>query len=349
MSEIASKKRSRLPEEGTDKENANPTAQGSSSKKQRLHKFKGVYRIVEVPLNYTFANLHTLVQYIFGWQGNHSHRARVYTNVEMYKSLGRENWIKSFGQAPPCPEEWYTERMDEDTRASVRYWFERQHEDAAIYEVVAVGKDTKSRGPFMDYDWHYKVQDHELTLGEIWNEDEDLNFSAGSWKNREIGIVYEYEIGCPWRVDITVEGFGTRENASNGIYFRTAKGAPPVEQKYEWDSDHPDGAKKTISDLLFDSANWKRYCKRQIGTRARRDELVVYVRQKGAMTDEQVKAKQAELEKTAKPIRQQRDKDERQRLKEMRARLKEEREARRVEREEREDYFSGKPEFLFCT
>lgn len=165
-----------------------------------LDRFKGVYRVVQVPSNYNFANLHTLVQYLFGWNGFHSHRARVYTNVEMYKSAGRLGCIKSYGQAPPYPDDWRIQDMRPEVQEMEDYIWQRQNGDAAIYEVVAIGKNSgkhkDSRGMFSDYSWHYKVEDNELSLADVWNIEEDKNVSKGEFSNENVGIIYEYEIGC---------------------------------------------------------------------------------------------------------------------------------------------------------
>jgi hypothetical protein len=166
----------------------------------QLNRFQGVYRVVQVPTNYTFANLHTLIQYLFGWNGYHSHQTRVYTNVEMYKSANRKGCIKSYGQAPPMPEEWIIPNLSPELQESERYWWNVRNAEAAIYEVVAVGKNQgkykDSRGCFSDYSWHYKAEDPELTLGDVWNLDEEKNVSKGEYSNRNIGLIYEYELGC---------------------------------------------------------------------------------------------------------------------------------------------------------
>lgn len=143
---------------------------------------KGVYRSVQLPLNYTFAHLHTLIQYLFGWSGKGTHKARAYTNVETHK-LGtvKEGCIKKKGEAPEPPD-----CLDEITG----HIFEVQHADAAIYEVVPVGQNTN--GP-SDFTYHHKLNDHELELNEVWNEDEDQNLSRGESINDTIGVIYEYD------------------------------------------------------------------------------------------------------------------------------------------------------------
>ena len=67
-----------------------------------------------------------------------------------------------------------------------------------MYEVVATGKNQgktqKSCGYFPDCGWNYRVEDQELTLGDVWDIDDENNVSKGEYRNRNIGIIYEYEL-----------------------------------------------------------------------------------------------------------------------------------------------------------
>lgn len=56
----------------------------------QLMNFKNVYRIVQLPATFTFANLHTLIQYMFGWSNSHLHRAEVVSNVVMTQTA---SWL----------------------------------------------------------------------------------------------------------------------------------------------------------------------------------------------------------------------------------------------------------------
>ena len=69
----------------------------------QLAHFNGVYRVVRVPRNYTFAHLHMLVQFLFGWSGGHSHRAEVWSHVALYAKTnkpGEINFKKSGRKMP---------------------------------------------------------------------------------------------------------------------------------------------------------------------------------------------------------------------------------------------------------
>ena len=164
----------------------------------QLNRFQGVYRVVQVPINYTFANMHTLIQYLFGWNGSHSHQTRVYTNVEMYRSANRKGSIKSYGQARVYPEGRVVANLSEEMQEKTLNWWNITNGEAAVYEVVATGKNQgktqKSCGYFPDCGWNYRVEDQELTLGDVWDIDDENNVSKGEYRNRNIGIIYEYEL-----------------------------------------------------------------------------------------------------------------------------------------------------------
>lgn len=153
----------------------------------QLSRFKGVYRIVQLPLTFTFANLHRFILYVFGWNGSHAHQAYVWTNVELYKTKPGE--IKKCGRAPPLPEEpsdWELQYWD---------WFVMGKREPVHY-VVAKGQGKRGQGYFDEYLSATTKEDQELTLGDLWNLDEDQNISEGECDNEEIGIKYEYDLGC---------------------------------------------------------------------------------------------------------------------------------------------------------
>lgn len=43
----------------------------------QLARFKGVFRTVQLPLTFTFANLHKFIMFAFGWSDGHAHQAEV--------------------------------------------------------------------------------------------------------------------------------------------------------------------------------------------------------------------------------------------------------------------------------
>lgn len=69
----------------------------------QLARFR-VYRLVQLPLSFSFANLHTLIQYMFGWSDSHLHRAEVFSNVVLFDDGDSEplvGTIKSCGRKRP--------------------------------------------------------------------------------------------------------------------------------------------------------------------------------------------------------------------------------------------------------
>lgn len=85
--------------------------------RMQLCRFKGVYRQVRVPTNYTLANLHTLIQYLFGWSGGHLHQSKVWADVEMYSGNYKAYHIKDKGRIGPFPH--YLDRSNPHHLASL--------------------------------------------------------------------------------------------------------------------------------------------------------------------------------------------------------------------------------------
>jgi len=150
--------------------------------------FKHVYRVVQLPLSYTFANLHTLLLFLFGWNGSHLHQSHVYSHVKMYSKNTKPGHMKKYGRVPPLPE-W----ISPDDEREIYFW-ELQHPDSAIYEVVPQGSNRRSGGGH-DFRYETRVEDQELTLGEVWNVKERQNASQGECTNLEMGIQYQYDLG----------------------------------------------------------------------------------------------------------------------------------------------------------
>src|SRR5262245_24536518 len=92
--------------------------------------FENVYRIVRLPLSYTFANLHTLILFLFGWNGSHLHESHVYSHVRMSSNETEPGRMSKYGIVPPLPE-W----IEPDDEREVYFWG-LEHPDCAIYNVV---------------------------------------------------------------------------------------------------------------------------------------------------------------------------------------------------------------------
>lgn len=61
-----------------------------------LCRFKRTFRIVRVPRNYTFANLHMFIMFLFESSNHYLHKMEVFDNIELYKAKKGE--IKEGGR-----------------------------------------------------------------------------------------------------------------------------------------------------------------------------------------------------------------------------------------------------------
>ena len=84
----------------------------------QLARFR-VFRAVQLPLTFTFANLHGLIQYMFGWSDSHLHRSEVFPNVVLFDgdSEALVGTIKSCGRRRPLEDYELGDRPLETFRA----------------------------------------------------------------------------------------------------------------------------------------------------------------------------------------------------------------------------------------
>ncbi|KAJ6611722.1 hypothetical protein B0H10DRAFT_2055442 [Mycena sp. CBHHK59/15] len=245
----------------------------------QLARFKGVYRVAQVPLNYTFAHLHKLIQFMFGWHGDHMHRAKVYSHIEMYSGNYKAGHIKRYGKD--------AQRPDEVDAAMLMYWEHTHRTDIAEYEVVARGRNTRRVRVHEfdnDEDAEQRVEDQELRLSQVWNEKLRKNASMGACTNRQMGVIYEYDMGAAWTVHITMDretDFFTAETPSNLPIMVPGKnkGAPPIEDPQEDVPGELEGPQKTMSPMFYDTTVFERYLKGEVVSRAARTMLKVYNRE----------------------------------------------------------------------
>ncbi|KAG6846805.1 hypothetical protein H0H93_011672, partial [Arthromyces matolae] len=232
-----------------------------------LARFKNVYRTVKIPLNYTFANLHTLIQYLFGWSDSHLHESKVYTHVQKYKDKKRIGEMKKYGHHTEYPE-WILETSDPERE---KYFWNLRTENAAYYCVEMSRGKKRGSGPgrkFMNegVDFHKGFEDHELTLGMIWNIDKELNLSGGVCENTELGIAYQYDLASSWDVHVTFdtqEHFFTLDSPSNLPIIVQAVGAELSAEK------------KTLVPQFYDSSTFARYCEGKVYTYSDKEQLVI--------------------------------------------------------------------------
>lgn len=222
----------------------------------QLMNFKNVYRIVQLPATFTFAHLHTLIQYMFGWSNSHLHRAEVVSYVVMHDPNGDlAGTMKRWGRKPMLGEFLGGEEEDFGDRISWKY----ERDDNPIYHVDQYGVRPEGFGEY----YAKAIKDSHLKLGEIWTKDFRNNASLGESPNDEIGIIYEYDLGDSWTVHISCDAkelFFESRTPINCPIVKQAQGAPPIEHAPDWIPGEEDANDKTVSDRIFVRENFQLYC-----------------------------------------------------------------------------------------
>ncbi|KIY44783.1 hypothetical protein FISHEDRAFT_77192 [Fistulina hepatica ATCC 64428] len=255
---LATKRARRLPEPETESEsdeegrttNAQlpPPANMHIELRFQLYNFKGVHRIVRVPMNYTFAHLHLLNQFIFGWSGCHAHRFEVWSDIELYSGNYKSGHIKKMGTRPLPRDD-----LDDDEKfyqLDFRRW-----ENAAIYDVAPRGCRKHSNRNRPTYNSCKEIDETELTIGQVWSYSVLKNASKGLCTNKAVGVTYEYDFGSNWIVHITLDkeyGFYKAAPPTNWPVFMTCKGAPPIEDTDE-EINETEAHKKTIPARFYEA------------------------------------------------------------------------------------------------
>lgn len=239
----------------------------------QLMNFANVYRIVQLPVTFTFANLHTLIQYMFGWSNSHLHRAEVVSHVVMHDPNGElAGTMKRWGRKPMLGEYLGGEEEDYGDRISWRY----ERDDNPIYHVDEYGVRPEGFGEV----YAKSIKDYKLKLGEIWTKDYKNNASLGESPNDDIGIIYEYDLGDSWTVHISCDAkelFYDSKTPINTPFVVKAQGAPPIEHAPDdFIPGEEDANDKTVSDRIFVPANFELYCEGKLMSCARRTELAIY-------------------------------------------------------------------------
>ena len=166
----------------------------------QLSRFKGVYRVVQLPLSFTFAHLYRLNLLLFGWSGYHLHEFEVLTNVELYSPNNRKGEVKKH-RSFRVPEE---PDKNED-REIWRSWllkYGKYDRDPAMRITPQGSRDTSASSDTDDewvvFDRSMAVpekKDAEVTLGDIWARRSRDNFTNGKCANRDIAIKLTYDLG----------------------------------------------------------------------------------------------------------------------------------------------------------
>ncbi|KAJ3934850.1 MAG: hypothetical protein NXY57DRAFT_889267, partial [Lentinula lateritia] len=156
----------------------------------QLCRFEGVWRQVRVLTNYPFANIHTLIQYLFGWCGGHLHQAKVWADVEMYSGKYKAYHIKIKGRIGP-----FLDFLDPDNthHLAEHYYFGR---DRTLAEYDVRLNSSRKRNYSQDLgDQFVIVEDDQSTIGQVWNRQLTHNACRGKCLDKEIAIEYEYDLG----------------------------------------------------------------------------------------------------------------------------------------------------------
>ncbi|KAJ7133285.1 hypothetical protein C8R44DRAFT_730465 [Mycena epipterygia] len=249
----------------------------------QLARFKGVYR---VPLNYTFANLYTPILFMFGRSVNHAHRENVYSHVETCSRNYKAGHIQKYGKPAPLP--------DTDDEVMLGFYELTRRTDIAEHELVRKGRSTKARGrwDFDDFDdTEVRVEDQDLCLSLVWNEKLRRNGNKGACTKREMGVIYEYDLGPPLKsshldfctLPMTMdreEDLFSAQPASNLPVMVTgkSKGAPPTLTRVEMlihVAQELEGRNKPIPPMFFERDVFERYLKNEVTSRAGKTALDV--------------------------------------------------------------------------
>ncbi|TCD65101.1 hypothetical protein EIP91_003075 [Steccherinum ochraceum] len=249
----------------------------------QLARFRGVYRIVRLPLTFTFANLYMFLLYIFGWSGDHAHKFNVVGHVKMYSGNYKKGDIKSCERpAPPEPD------MHEDPHGWMAWSADYEMIRREPYVRVKPRREGFERKTESHTSWNGDRQiemseerdDADMTLGEVWHRKKRLNVTKGSCSNSEIGIKFEYDLSASWDVHITVNDpekpWFAMDPPNNLPVVVVAKGSPPLEDIDREIYDEPAANKKKVSPLIFDRESFKKYLDGEFGSCARKTELAIY-------------------------------------------------------------------------
>ncbi|TFY69545.1 hypothetical protein EVJ58_g347 [Rhodofomes roseus] len=238
----------------------------------QLFRFKGVYRIVRFPLNYTFAMLYRFLMYSFGWSGEHLHEFNVFSHVEMYKT--RPGEIKKVVRPVP-------ERPEaNDPEAFWQWSLALRAQSDPIMRIIPWSACTERARGFDVEELTQVLESHAVSIGDIWNQIMMDNASKGECRNDEIAIKFVYDFGDEWEVHISID------RTKDGHYrfqgeprdypeVMVAKGAPPIEHARH-DVPGDIAHKKKVSPLLFKPDNFARYVAGEVGSVSRTTELAIY-------------------------------------------------------------------------
>jgi len=114
-----------------------------------------IYRVAYVPSNYTFANLHMLVLYMFGWPRYDGYKAHV-----LSKSALADDWYEPGMDCAPCPA-YHCDEWEREAEVMATLWMRHAYDEIrrVVPQLTRANSDF-TRVPVMD--------DRESTLADIW-------------------------------------------------------------------------------------------------------------------------------------------------------------------------------------
>ncbi|KAH0832177.1 hypothetical protein J3R83DRAFT_13092 [Lanmaoa asiatica] len=229
----------------------------------QLARFR-VYRIVRLPLTFTFANLHTLIQYMFGWSDSHLHHAEVYPNVVLHDEQELLGTIKSCGRKRPL------EDYELGDPIAIDDWTRFAPANQPIYRVQP--KVTRRKDPFNSV---MTMEEKGVTLESIWSHNEAHNMNGRCTSLVDKGIS-----STIWILPAI------------SPFSNTSEGAPPIEHVQcdipgviilrsimvtlaltRYLTQEYDAEDKTVSPRFFDVSYFQGYCKGKITSESRKTRL----------------------------------------------------------------------------
>ncbi|KAH0832175.1 hypothetical protein J3R83DRAFT_13088 [Lanmaoa asiatica] len=135
-----------------------------------------------------FANLHTLIQYMFGWSDTHLHHAEVYPNVVLHDEQELLGTIKSCGRKRPLEDYELGDPIAD-----------RRLDALCTGKSAYLSRTTQGHSQKGPVNSVMTMEEKGVTLESIWSHNEAHNVSDGQCSNAQIAIVYTYDSG--WYID----------------------------------------------------------------------------------------------------------------------------------------------------
>ncbi|KIK93604.1 hypothetical protein PAXRUDRAFT_828789 [Paxillus rubicundulus Ve08.2h10] len=210
-----------------------------------------IHRVAHVPSKYSFANLHMLILYMFGWSRYDAYKAHV-----LSRSALADDWYEPGMDCAPCPA-YHCDEWEREGEVMPTLWTRYAYDEIRRIapQLTRVNSDF-SRVPVMD--------DRESTLADIWAPEIVHNVSRGRHINSNIGIRYTCN---RWTVFITCQmgdvfHYPPVVTSNNLPVVIVVQGVPPktAQEESAYSASECPGECKPVSPRLFDPADFEAYC-----------------------------------------------------------------------------------------